>query len=370
MGVDVDQGDRVNDGNILFRIVSDEVVEFEFELAPDYADLLSEGDAVAVHLRDFDDTVDGRIEAISMGTNIEGQSPGTTVSVSLENPVGLIRPGMKGHVTAHAADQTVVRPGEIGEFPVISVRASRSGVVDVIEVSEGQTVENGEVLCSIGTSSHSLQVRQQMLRISQAELSIDRYRSELEHLVISSPMTGEVTEVFVNEGDTVSTGAQILTISSQDEFEVQIDVDELEIASLSPGMDAEISLDALPGLELRGVVDEVARSGDVGNGVTTYRVVVSVASGAGMRSGMSADVTIEVDRREQVLSVPAEAVTTAEGVSSVRVVTPEGAEERTVAVGLTDGVRTEILDGLSEGDEVVISSIERDTMFFMGPGGG
>ncbi len=364
----VEEGDRVTDNAVLVDLVDDSLARFEFHVSSSLASTLSEGDPASIHLDSFDGLVEGIIADVSSQSTPEGSSSGVVVGVDLQNPRGLVQPGARGDVTVTLADGRIVRPGEVVDPPRTRLYSDRSGTVELVQLREGETVSRGDTLMIIGTPDHSLQVNQQLIRIAKAETALARYRSEREDLEITSPIDGEVVEVLVDSDDIVTSGTPLVEVADFREFEVVVDVDELEISSLSPGMPVEIELDALPERIFDGEIFDIARSGEVQSGVTTFPVTVRLAAQPGMLEGMSADITVEIDRREGTLSVPAEAVTTSDGISTVRVVTSEGPEVRRVEIGLSDGVRTEILDGLSEGDEVVISSIEGDQGIFMGPG--
>ncbi|MFP4201094.1 MAG: efflux RND transporter periplasmic adaptor subunit, partial [Clostridia bacterium] len=365
----VEEGDRVTDNATLVEMVDDSLARFEFRISPSQASMLSEGDLATIYLDAFDGSADGTIAEISSQPTPEGSSSGVLVGVDLPNSEGLIEPGAKGDVAVATANGRIVRPGEVVEPPRTRIYSDRSGTVELIQLREGENIGRGDTLIVLATPDHSLGVRQQLINISKAEIALERYKSEREDLEITSPIDGEVVEIMVETGDLVSSGTPMAEIADFGEFEVAFDVDELEISSLSPGMEVMIELDALPDEVFEGEIYDIANSGEVQSGVTTYPVTVRLSAEPGMLEGMSADITAEVARREATLSVPAEAVTTSDGTSTVRAVTDEGAEIRTVEIGLSDGVRTEILDGLSEGDEVIISSVEDEQGIFMGPRG-
>ena len=362
------EGDRVSRDAPVAELVDDQVARFEFTLAPDLAEKVTSGDSGEVYLDGFDGLVSARVVDVSPGDSGDQPQAMSRVTLGIANPAGLIEPGTGGYATVFMDGRPLVRPGEVVEAPITRVFPGLPGVVESVAVQQGDSLARGDQLLMIATGSHSLQVRQQLIRIAQVEMTLERYRREIADLVHASPMEGRIVEIFPDIGDRVNVGAPLVEIARMDEFLILIDVDELEVSSIEIGADVAIELDALPGLSATGTILSIAESGSVGDGITTYPVKIRLDAYPGMREGMSADVTIEIERRVGTLSVPAEAVTTSRGISSVRVVTEDSVQSREVEIGLTDGVRTEILGGLDPGDEVVIAAVDRDTMPFMGPG--
>jgi len=366
----VEAGDRIAKDALLFEMVDDRRARFEFRISPATAGRIEVGDDASVYLERFDELVSAEVVEVNDEPTPGDSSALATVALSLENPAGLIESGFSGNVTMEVGDAMIVRPGETVDLPRIRVFAEKAGRVQSMEVREGRFMDAGETVMHLSTTDHSLRVTQALLRVRQAEVQLARRREQRDELMVMSPIEGEVIRLHVQPGERLNARAPIAEIACLDPFEIVIDVDELEIASLTEGMTAEVKFDALPGFPVSAEVHAIARTGDVRDGVTTYPVTLRLPSEDRMRVGMSTDITIEVDRRESVLSVPAEAITIADDGASVRLVEDGEVQARGVETGLTDGVRTEILSGIEAGDEVIISAVETEMMFFMGPGGG
>ena len=121
--------------------------------------------------------------------------------------------------------------------------------------------------------------------------------------------------------------------------------------------DAPTEAGAVPGgAEASGELTDVGAMADASSGVASYPVTVAFTDDSGdFNVGATVTVEITYDEREDVVQVPAMAVTTADGTSTVTVRSDDGDEERTVDTGLTSGTMVEITTGLDAGEQVVVT---------------
>jgi HlyD family secretion protein len=148
-----------------------------------------------------------------------------------------------------------------------------------------------------------------------------------------------------------------------------IPVDELDIPNVFVGQEASVRVEALPGRVFSAKVSKIAAEGTVRDGIATYDVTLALEDTTSLRGSMTANATIVIQSKPNALLVPSEAVrsvttgvTRVQGAATPRRVTVlnDGVpEQREVMVGLSNGVFTEILSGLEEGDVVVISVIDQ-----------
>lgn len=145
----------------------------------------------------------------------------------------------------------------------------------------------------------------------------------------------------------------LLQVTPQEELTVPLSIDELDILSLSLGQTAEITVDALPGQSFTGTVTGIDTAGLSSGGNSKYAVEITLPRTENTLGGMNATVTVTVAVRENVLRVPAEALTeSVSGTLLYRSLDGDGALSDPVAVetGLSDGAYVELLSGLGEGD--------------------
>lgn len=151
--------------------------------------------------------------------------------------------------------------------------------------------------------------------------------------------------------DTTKKDAAVIT--ADEEMTVQIQVDELDIRTLETGMEATVTLDALPGSSFTGTITSINPYGENSGGNTKYTVTVTLPRDEKMRSGMNASVKITTGVSGTVPTVPAAAVVFDAGKSWLYTGYNEKTDTLTdpveIQTGLSDGSLVELLSGLSEG---------------------
>ena len=151
--------------------------------------------------------------------------------------------------------------------------------------------------------------------------------------------------------DTAKKNAAVIT--ADEEMTVQIQVDELDIRTLETGMEATVTLDALPGSSFTGAITAINPYGENSGGNTKYTVTVTLPRDEKMRSGMNASVKITTGVSGTVPTVPAAAVVFDAGKSWLYTGYNEKTDTLTdpveIQTGLSDGSLVELLSGLSEG---------------------
>ncbi|MCD8004046.1 MAG: HlyD family efflux transporter periplasmic adaptor subunit, partial [Oscillospiraceae bacterium] len=154
----------------------------------------------------------------------------------------------------------------------------------------------------------------------------------------------------------------LLSITLQDTMDITITVDELDILLLEVGQTAQVTLDAIAGQSFEGAVTSIDLTGTSSEGNTKYTAVITIDRGEDMLSGMNASVLITLETREDVLTVPAEALYEDGSATYVYTTCNEKTGELgglvEVTTGLSDGLMVEITSGLSEGDAYYYSCLD------------
>ncbi|MBS6762529.1 MAG: biotin/lipoyl-binding protein [Clostridium sp.] len=148
----------------------------------------------------------------------------------------------------------------------------------------------------------------------------------------------------------------VFSISSGKSMKVNIQVDEMDILSVSLGQKANIVLNALPGEIFEGKITHINKVGKANSGVTKYPVEITANKNDEMLSGMNASASVLTEERKNVLTVPAEAISEEGGKSYVYTSydqkTGMTTGKKEVTTGLTDGVNIEVIKGLKEGETI------------------
>jgi HlyD family secretion protein len=211
------------------------------------------------------------------------------------------------------------------------------------------------------------------LAVRQAELTLAAAQESLDKATVVAPFAGLVTAVNVSEGE-YATGVVIELVNSSS-LEVVLSVDEVDIGQLALGQPAEITLEPWPDEVVQTAVGAIAPSASQdSSGLITYEVHLGLAQGdLPVLLGMTANAKLFTAKRDGVLLVPSGAVKTDRqtGSSTVNLVqrTADGqlqTETVPVTIGLGDGTNTQIIDGLAEGDEVLLGTLQ----ISQGGGGG
>ena len=202
-------------------------------------------------------------------------------------------------------------------------------------------------------------MRQLDAELSRARASLRNAHVKLSYAVIRAPLSGVVGSVSTREGETVAAGLSAPTfVTIVDLKRLQLDafVDEVDIGRVRVGQKGFFSVDAFPHREFHGQVTAIYPQAVIQDNVVTYDCIISIDTPyAGLlRPQMTANVTILDENRENVLVLPVGAVKRRGGRN---VVWRKGdrVEEVLVSTGWQDDARVEILSGLSEGDEILLS---------------
>lgn len=220
------------------------------------------------------------------------------------------------------------------------------------------------------------EVQQAQATVEQLQSALKEARTRLADTTIRAPMSGVVTQRYIESGElvtsgvaTFSSGMPLVQIADLSKMRIKLQVNEVDIGKVKVGQKVEIRLDALRDEVFEGRVRKVAPASSVvaqqgapGGAVIKFPVEVEIATPAPrMKPGMSAKCRIIVERRQNVLRLPREALQFVDAsTAKVSVVHREAVdgkmvdrnETRTVKTGLRGDAFVEILDRLKEGEKI------------------
>lgn len=207
----------------------------------------------------------------------------------------------------------------------------------------------------------------------QYGVALDIAKANLENAAIRSPIDGVVLSRNLVKGERVLPNSKTLFVIAQDlsEMIIETNVNEADIGKVEKGQRSYFTVDAYPYVTFEGKVTQIINEPQVKNGVVTYVVLVSTGNSEGrLKPGMTAEVTIIVADRKDVLSVPTAAVRFIPPSNADIVEPPEsnslvvwvpadngGIEALPVEIGDSDQNFTEIVSGLEQGQEVIVEAI-------------
>src|SRR6266571_334594 len=259
--------------------------------------------------------------------------------------------------------------------------ASAKAALELAKVTAARTRE----LFARKTSSQA-DVDQAMATLHQAEANVkikqgalDKAKADLDHCTITSPIDGVVISRSVDVGQTVAASLQapVIFAIANDLTKMQIDsnVAEADVGVVEVGQDVDFTVDAFPTRTFHGKVVQVRNAPITVQNVVTYDTVIGVNNpDLKLKQGMTANVSINIAHRDDVLQIknaalryrPPDATPAETRSTSPPSGRPERRGDRTVyllngnhpkpvqiTTGISDGVVTEVLGGLKEGDRVI-----------------
>ncbi|GAB4432499.1 MAG: efflux RND transporter periplasmic adaptor subunit [Turneriella sp.] len=253
---------------------------------------------------------------------------------------------------------TVTSTGTVQPEGRIEMKPPVPGRMESVLVREGQKVRRGQIIAWMSSTERAA------LLDSARAVSSEEYKRFQEYYRATpmvAPVSGTIILRNAEPGQTVAATDVLLVIA--DRLQVVAKVDETDIARVETGIPAEILLDAYPQQPIEARVSAIAYEAKTVNNVTTYDVEVAPkAQPAFMRSGMTANVTFVIKKKENVLTLPLAAIQFKKDSPFVLVKGPKGkAEEVLVAIGDSDGSNTEITSGLDEEQTVLIPKMQVNT---------
>ncbi|MBQ5832590.1 MAG: efflux RND transporter periplasmic adaptor subunit [Selenomonadales bacterium] len=287
--------------------------------------------------------------------------------------------------------------GALSAVRSIEISSKVTGRITEMRVEENQHVQAGEVLAVL--DSRALQQTLEQLRVkmdvAQAnykraeelveiggysiqqldtarenyEVARTNYESKLADLgdyTITTPISGIVIGKPLEEGQTVVQGisaAQVMMkIADLTEMQIEADVDETDIGKVKVGQNVTFTIDTYSGKTFTGTVTKISNQSTTTNNVIYYTVYVAVhPTNYDLKPDMTARLVINTNERHNVLYLPNEAVKVVNGQATVQVLEKGKQVTKNVTTGLSGEMSTEIVDGLSEGDEVVLPTKKTKT---------
>jgi HlyD family secretion protein len=190
--------------------------------------------------------------------------------------------------------------------------------------------------------------------VAQAQADVNALQSQLNDNYLTSPMDGIITEVNIKKGQVVSPSQSVINLLSTEPFQIKVDIYEQDIVNVKVGDDVKIDLVAFPKQTFDGKVLLIDPAETIIDNVVYYDVTIEFPNQPdGIRSGMTADITIEANKKDNVLRIPKNAVVQIDQTQTAQVVKGNKIENRTITTGLEGNDYFEVTSGLSVGDQIV-----------------
>ncbi len=388
VGLDINEGDELRQGQIVARVVDDSKFKIKAKLMPNEYKLIEkhQPEKMLLNFLQFDGFVEAKITHINpnpiLDVDHESESKIRTnyvywVTLEAENP-GLAYPGMALYVGMPQKDnkeviwfknQTTV-DSYLKEERVIS-RAE--GLVTKIYVHEMEMVAAGDSIVSLAGSDVQKEIQERLDRIQEAEIELRQHYAKFNELEIKSPMDGIVAGLYREIDETVGSGEWIGHIYNTENMRMWVQVDDVDVLYVKQGSPVKVTVEAVPGEVFEGEVTHVSTMGEDVKGIPRFGVNIEVKGGPQLRPGMQAQAFIDAGSAENVLLVPVEAIFEEDGKPMVEVLNPDGTIKVVpLTLGLMNDRYAEVKSGLEEGELIVTGSTADllPSQKIQSPGGG
>ena len=298
--------------------------------------------------------------------------------------------------------QTTVATGKIEPRDEVEIKPQISGIIAEVYKEAGQTVQQGEVIAKVkvipelGTlNSAESRVRLAEMNGKQAEIDLERMeklyndklvsneeyektllaakqaREELQAAKIRSTITGLILDVPIKVGNSVimsntfNDGTTIATVADMSDLIFRGNVDETEVGRIREGIPVKITLGALQNMKFDAVLEYISPKSIENNGANQFEIkaAITVPDSVTIRSGYSANAEMVLQQANDALTIPESAVEFSNDSTFVYVLTDsvptQTFERRLITTGISNGIDTEVKQGLKAGESVRGLKIEK-----------
>jgi HlyD family secretion protein len=247
---------------------------------------------------------------------------------------------------------------------------AKDGVVSASALEDAQKnyelAVNKQQLGKANVVSAAAKLKQAQAQVSQAKAQLEEKEEEYRNSTIKAPLDGMVLSRDVEVGDAVSSilvlgssATLVMTLGDIHEVYVKGKVDETDIGKVYIGQPARIKVESYKDRTFSGKITKISPMGVEKDNVTTFEVRISIDNSKGeLKSQMTANAEIILEEHKGVLMIPEGAlIYDKDRKASVEVPDPNGKDGKKkldVAVGISNGSKTELLSGLKEGQQVVL----------------
>ncbi len=251
-----------------------------------------------------------------------------------------------------------------------NLEMQRSGVVSQSALDDAEKdyrmAVNKQSVARAQMTVLQAKIAQSQAQVAEDQANLKQLEEQLSYTDIVSPIDGIVLSRDVEVGDAVSSilvlgssATLVMTIGDVSKVYVKGKVDESDIGRVYMGQPARIKVESFKDKTFNGVVNKISPMGVEKDNVTTFEVRVSIDNATGeLKAEMTANAEIILDEHKNVLQIPEGAIIyDKDRKASVEIPDPKGKDgQRKLAIniGISNGAKTEVLNGLKEGDQVIL----------------
>lgn len=361
--IHVKNGDMVSSGTDIVDIADYDNLVLTLNFLAENAKEISVGESASINVDGTNTVLNGTVKSVSNGKMLnEYGIPVSVIEISVRNP-GRVKSGDKA--TAIIGEYSCNSAGTFAYASETTIKSMSDGKVKTINCKVGNQVSNGTVLGQLENRNLVITNQQNQTAITDAELSLENYREQLNDYKIVAPISGKVIKKNVKAGEKLDTSRETVmaVIENQSSLVFNINVNELNITKVFVGQEVNITIDALEGEKFTGYVDKINTSATINNGITTYpvRIVIENPDTERMLTGMNARATIVIAEKKSVLRIPTYCVERGNYVNVAKNKDDVIGKKKQIEIGLNDGEYVEVISGLSENDYIIFTQTDYES---------
>lgn len=257
-----------------------------------------------------------------------------------------------GRLDAEAAQYRAEQNGKLRESGLVSEQTLRAAEVEAKKAK----IELSQLEQSVRDARRSTEAQLQGLDLDLAILrkELDEARRQLDLATTRSDRSGVLTWVVPQEGATIQRGAVIARIADLDSYRVEATASDIHAASLRPGLPVRVVLDHKP--LVGGRLSQIYPT--IENGAVKLAAELDDPRHPGLRNNLGVDVLVVTGSRPDALRIPKGPFLQGGVIQKVFVVQGDRAVRRDVRLGVSGYDHSEVLEGLAEGDEIILSDMK------------
>lgn len=305
--------------------------------------------------------VSGKVEKIlvKLGQKVKkGELIAELDSITQENTLNSAQAQLAAYKAQLVAAQTAYRVANSNFQRIAKLYKRKASSLDDYENAQNNL------------DSAKANVEQIQAQIKQSEIEVNTAATNLNYTKITSPIDGTVISIPVSVGQTVNanqTTPTIIQVADLDTMLIKPEISEGDITKIKPGMKVQFTTLAEPDEIYQAKIasvdpalttltdNEYSESVSDTNAIYYYANVLVPNPEHKLQIGMTTQNTIITAQKQHVLVVPTLAIQKRNGQNSVQILDGDKVVEKVVQIGLHDDINTEILSGLNEGDNVILS---------------
>lgn len=313
--MDLDVGDEVMKGAVVASVIDRDTMLIDIPFMQADTFNISKGASAVLTVSDTLEQITGTVDKISPSYKVNENGVKTVdVTIAVKNP-GVITESTSA--TAKIGEYSCTESAKFYYNVNKQITSDASGKVKTIVKDEGDYVTKGDTVIILESDTLDDSIDQAERNLKDAANSLKDAGDAFDNYEITAPISGTVVQKNYKKGEKIGSsgnGNTIAVIYDLSSLKFDMNIDELDIDSLALGQEVKITSDAKPGRSYVGTITNISIQGTTSNGTTYYPITVTLEDygsdedGGKLRPGMNIDAEIILEKAENVLAVPVDAV--------------------------------------------------------------